>query len=123
MLLQIVMEEYVQIDMRWCLMQQGGCVKVRELEKYLNVEKSSRTDLEMYVAVLDTQKGWFSVQSIVLDLSLFVASLTVCNAMCLFLPGVLQKEIDKLKEELRHGNNAMKLVSPCYGPCPVTFNS
>jgi hypothetical protein len=72
MLLQIVMEEYVQIDMRWCLMQQGGCVKVRELEKYLNVEKSSRTDLEMYVAVLDTQKG------------------------------VLQKEIDKLKEELRH---------------------
>ena len=33
-------------------------MKVKELEKYLSVEKSSRTDLEMYVAVLDTQKGY-----------------------------------------------------------------
>lgn len=33
------------------------CVKIKELEKGLNVEKSSRTDLEMYVAVLNTQKG------------------------------------------------------------------
>ncbi|XP_035690363.1 rab GTPase-binding effector protein 1-like isoform X6 [Branchiostoma floridae] len=30
--------------------------KVRELNHYLEVEKSSRTDLEMYVAVLNTQK-------------------------------------------------------------------
>lgn len=31
--------------------------KVRELNQYLEAERSSRTDLEMYVAVLNTQKG------------------------------------------------------------------
>lgn len=32
-------------------------IKVKELQENLNREKSSRTDLEMYVAVLNTQKG------------------------------------------------------------------
>lgn len=31
--------------------------KVKELSQYLEAERSSRTDLEMYVAVLNTQKG------------------------------------------------------------------
>lgn len=31
--------------------------KVKELNQYLEAERSSRTDLEMYVAVLNTQKG------------------------------------------------------------------
>ena len=30
--------------------------KVKELNQHLETEKSSRTDLEMYVAVLNTQK-------------------------------------------------------------------
>ena len=30
---------------------------MKELSQYLEAERSSRTDLEMYVAVLNTQKG------------------------------------------------------------------
>lgn len=35
----------------------GGGWQVKELSQYLEAERSSRTDLEMYVAVLNTQKG------------------------------------------------------------------
>ena len=34
-------------------------VKLQEVQGYLDAERSSRTDLEMYVAVLNTQKGIF----------------------------------------------------------------
>lgn len=44
--------------------------KIKELNQYLDAERSSRTDLEMYVAVLNTQKG------------------------------VLQEDTDKLRKEL-----------------------
>jgi hypothetical protein len=47
--------------------------KVKELQENLNREKSSRTDLEMYVAVLNTQKG------------------------------VLQEDLDKLRTQLLDG--------------------
>ncbi|XP_065055312.1 rab GTPase-binding effector protein 1-like isoform X2 [Rhopilema esculentum] len=46
--------------------------KVQELQTYLDAERSSRTDLEMFVAVLNTQKG------------------------------VLQEDADKLRSELHH---------------------
>ena len=47
--------------------------QVKELNTYLEAEKSSRTDLEMYVAVLNTQKS------------------------------VLQEDSDKLRAELHEG--------------------
>ena len=31
--------------------------KLQEVQSYLDAERSSRTDLEMFVAVLNTQKG------------------------------------------------------------------
>ena len=46
---------------------------MKELNQHLETEKSSRTDLEMYVAVLNTQKS------------------------------VLQEEVDKLRSELQQG--------------------
>ena len=46
---------------------------MKELNQHLETEKSSRTDLEMYVAVLNTQKS------------------------------VLQDEVDKLRLELQQG--------------------
>lgn len=38
-------------------------LKVKELNQYLEAERSSRTDLEMYVAVLNTQKGQWLLSS------------------------------------------------------------
>lgn len=32
------------------------CLQMKELNQHLETEKASRTDLEMYVAVLNTQK-------------------------------------------------------------------
>lgn len=52
-----------------------SCVQqVKELNHYLETEKSCRTDLEMYVAVLNTQKS------------------------------VLQEDAEKLRKELHEGN-------------------
>ena len=42
----------VQFDIFFFYLQQ-----IKELNQYLEAERSSRTDLEMYVAVLNTQKG------------------------------------------------------------------
>ena len=47
--------------------------RVKEVQGYLDAERSSRTDLEMYVAVLNTQKG------------------------------VLQEDCEKLRRELHNG--------------------
>lgn len=47
--------------------------KFREMKKTIDCERSARTDLEMYVNVLNTQKG------------------------------VLQEDSDKLKRELHNG--------------------
>lgn len=52
---------------------QASDEKVKETQKYLDAERSARTDLEMYVAVLNTQKG------------------------------VLQEDADKLRRELHNG--------------------
>ena len=35
--------------------------KLQEVQGYLDAERSSRTDLEMFVAVLNTQKGKLNV--------------------------------------------------------------
>lgn len=51
----------------------GPFLQVRELNHYLEAEKSCRTDLEMYVAVLNTQKS------------------------------VLQEDAEKLRKELHEG--------------------
>ena len=50
-------------------------LQVKELQERLNREKSSRTDLEMYVAVLNTQKN------------------------------VLQEDLDKLRAQLQDGSS------------------
>jgi len=52
-------------------------VQVKELNHYLEAEKSCRTDLEMYVAVLNTQKS------------------------------VLQEDAEKLRKELHEGTYLM----------------
>ncbi|XP_057295276.1 rab GTPase-binding effector protein 1-like isoform X4 [Hydractinia symbiolongicarpus] len=51
---------------------QASDEKIKETQKYLDAERSARTDLEMYVAVLNTQKG------------------------------VLQEDADKLRRELHN---------------------
>lgn len=50
-------------------------IQVKELNHYLEAEKSCRTDLEMYVAVLNTQKS------------------------------VLQEDAEKLRKELHEGTH------------------
>ena len=59
--------------------------QVKELNTYLEAEKSSRTDLEMYVAVLNTQKS------------------------------VLQEDSDKLRAELHEGEKETnKWLNPFF---------
>ena len=53
---------------------------MKELNHHLETEKASRTDLEMYVAVLNTQKN------------------------------VLQEDADKLRQELHEGDNAVHVL-------------
>lgn len=53
--------------------------QVKELNHYLEAEKSCRTDLEMYVAVLNTQKS------------------------------VLQEDAEKLRKELHEGKHVSRV--------------
>lgn len=55
-------------------------IQVKELNHYLEAEKSCRTDLEMYVAVLNTQKS------------------------------VLQEDAEKLRKELHEGAYLMIIL-------------
>lgn len=63
------MHELQSFSPRMCMFQ------VKELNHYLEAEKSCRTDLEMYVAVLNTQKS------------------------------VLQEDAEKLRKELHEGKD------------------
>lgn len=56
------------------------CIQVKELNHYLEAEKSCRTDLEMYVAVLNTQKS------------------------------VLQEDAEKLRKELHEGTCLIVII-------------
>lgn len=56
------------------------CIQVKELNHYLEAEKSCRTDLEMYVAVLNTQKS------------------------------VLQEDAEKLRKELHEGTYIIIII-------------
>lgn len=55
-------------------------IQVKELNHYLEAEKSCRTDLEMYVAVLNTQKS------------------------------VLQEDAEKLRKELHEGTYVLIIL-------------
>lgn len=58
-------------------------LQVKELNHVLEAEKSCRTDLEMYVAVLNTQKS------------------------------VLQEDAEKLRKELHEGSSSVLVITAC----------
>lgn len=88
-------------------------VQVKELNHYLEAEKSCRTDLEMYVAVLNTQKSVLQEdaeklrkelhEGIYLIIVLWVSSISMQNPMELLfllslLPWTWLKEIGRGKQ-------------------------